>query len=231
MAPRKSVLIILAVITLLFTLVCIALYGYHAEVRCYGKALGVTTRKCQSGQADACVYGYAVSTSGTLSGVDYKASITCPFRTATTVLGLLGFVGTLFLLVLFFLATRGKALGRPIAALGGLIIAVLLSSFGLMIADVIHGANYAEDTNTTDVLSPGSYVANIILALIGIIFIGVITYYGYKSEGNIGSSRVTVIASPQPVQFQQLNGQTPNASYMPSDRSGGMTVRSQMQSP
>ncbi len=73
-----------------------------------------------------------------------------------------------------------------------------------MISDVVDGANYYSKTAKKMVFCPGSYILNILLTFIGIILIGLVTFFGFEAEKRFGESGSSV--NQQQHQGAELSG-------------------------
>jgi len=144
--------------TLLITLTCIGLQGYHAEPRC--KVPGVSG--CPEMIKTGCPQAPAVRFSA--GGTSYA----CDWRTATSVVGLLGLVVTLIFLCAVILMLRGKDLKSQTKVLAVIAVPLLLATIGLMIADLVKGSDATKGSNGA---KHDSYIANVILTLIAVIFV------------------------------------------------------------
>ena len=170
-------------VTCAFTLAALALVAYHTELRCSSKVGDVKTTECPATWEDHCPGAYAIGGSGEVTGTEFSFKYACPWEKETAILGLIGLSLTqIFLGILLFLM-RGKNLKTPMIALTGLIVPVLLATFGLMIRDLKRGFDFADDAGTTDGLKPGTYIANIILLFIGVCLISTGAYLGNKHAG------------------------------------------------
>ena len=153
-----SKLLIVTGLTCLITLTCVGLQGYHAEPRCKNAA----GSKCPDGTKDTCKDYPAVK----LSENGYYTA--CQWRTATSVIGLLGLVVTLVFTAVVFLRLRGKDFQKHVKYLSFVSLPLLVVTIALMIADLAQGKDKVGDEEG---YAPGSYIANLILTFIAIVMI------------------------------------------------------------
>lgn len=164
----------LAGFTLLVTLTCIGLQGYYAQPRCKGG--------CGDGVAEICQKTAPALKTETMS---------CDWRTATSVVGLLALVITLVFVALVFLAIRGKDFAKHIKITGIVIAPLILATIGLMIADIVKGHDYVKDSGINGT-SQGSYIANLVLTFLATILVGYITFAGVGDKNSgINSPKVS----------------------------------------
>jgi len=167
---------VLAGVTLLLTLTCIGLQAYHAEPRC---AKGVECGKVVKEQCQKLVPAIRIS-----------GNVACDWRTATSVVGLIMLTLTLIFVALVVLKQRGKDFAKHIKIVGIVIIPLILATIGLMIADIVKGKKYMEDSNAK--YNQGSYIANLILTFFITILVAYTTLTGAgDKQGSFGSPRVS----------------------------------------
>ena len=164
--------VILAGVTLLLTLTCIGLQGYHADSHCTNGCSEAIKKVCKE---DA--FGAAVSSNGSYTK--------CSWRVATSVIGLIMLVITFAFCALVFLKTRGKDFGKHVKITGCVIAPFILVTIALMISDLANGKKYLNDSGNTEGYAPGSYIANLILTFFIAILVAYVTFTGVgdKSSG------------------------------------------------
>ena len=164
-------------ITLLFTLTCIGLQGYHTQPRCDNTDPDL--KGCVEAIQQGCKQAPGVK-------IDVPTgSVACDWRTATSVVGLIALFITLIFIGFVFLKLRGKDFGKHVKIFAVLIVPLTLATVGLMIADLVKGKKYIDDM-VTEGYKPGSYVANVILTFLItclVAYVG-LTGAGDKRSGN-----------------------------------------------
>jgi len=155
-------------ITCLFTLTALALVAYNTEPHCSVKTGDDKVTGCTDSWKKNCDAAYAVSVTTEVLGIEITTKYSCPWNTETVTLGLTGLGLTVICLGFLFFTLRGKDLKTVVLTMIGVIVPILLSTFGLMIRDLKRGYDYKKEAGLEEGFRPGTYIANIILLFFGV---------------------------------------------------------------
>ncbi len=75
---------------------------------------------------------------------------------------------------------KGKNLKVVLIGLTGLIVPILLATFGLMIRDLKKGYDYKDEAGITEGWRPGTFIANIILVFFGACMVGTAAFMAHR---------------------------------------------------